>query len=266
MDHIRLGRLPRTVKWNQVVSLIDSGASISDVALAALDASRKGLQTASKDPTLVYSIWLLTQIPLAAKGQNFSEELRQRGLEVSPQPTLMEMVGAFSDAVDAYTRRQGIRSDLGEMAQLAAVESLTKLAGEKTRSLFGATPEDVQRAVRSFSTTKEFGTLGRHFFSRFLGRYLTYFLSRELSNHVGRGQRFANIQEHSAFNQAIDLYCRQAARIVQEFAGGWFSKTNYEGGIDLKKASDFAFVALKKIRDELAKGEQFNERGERATT
>lgn len=259
MGHIRLGRLPRTVKWNQVVSLIDSGASSADIALVALDASRKGLQTASKDPTLIYSVWLLTQIPLAAKGRNFSEELRQRGLEVSPQPTLMEVVGAFTDAVDAYARRQGTRSDLGEMAQLAAVESLTKLAGEKTRSLFGATPEDVQRAVRSFSTTKEFSALGRDFFSKFLGRYLTYFLSRELSNHVGRGQRFANIQEHSAFNQALDVYCRQAARIVKEFAGGWFSKTHYEGGIDLKKAGDFAFVALKKIRSELAKGEQLNE-------
>jgi hypothetical protein len=255
MGHIRLGRLPRTVKWNQVVSLIDSGASTAEIALVALDASRKGLQAASKDPTLIYSVWLLTQIPLAAKGQNFFEELRQRGLKVSRQPTLMEVVGAFTNAVDTYTRRQGARSDLGEMAQLAAVESLTKLAGEKTRSLFRAAPEDVQRAVRSFSTTKEFGTLGRDFFSRFLGRYLTYFLSRELSNHVGPGQRFANIQEHSAFNQALDLYCRQAARIVKEFAGGWFSKANYEGGIDLKKAGDFAFVALKKIRSELAKAD-----------
>jgi hypothetical protein len=259
MGHIRLGRLPRTVKWKQVVSLIDSGASTAEIALVALDASRKGLQAASKDPTLIYSVWLLTQIPLAAKGRNFSEELRERGLEVSQKPTLMEVVGAFTDAVDAYTRGQGARSDLGEMAQLAAVESFTKLAGEKTRSLFGATPEDVQRAVRSFSTTKQFGNLGRDFFSRFLSRYLTYFLSRELSNHVGPGQRFANIQEHSAFNQALDIYCRQAARIVQEFAGGWFSKTNYEGGIDLKKAGDFAFVALKKIRSELAKGEQLNE-------
>jgi hypothetical protein len=251
MGHIRLGRLPRTVKWNQVVSLIGSGASTAVIALAALDASQKGLRAASQDPTLIYSVWLLTQIPLAAKGRNFSEELRQRGLEVSRQPTLMEVVGAFTDAVDAYTRGQGTRSDLGEMAQLAAVESLTKLAGEKTRSLFGATPEDVQRAVRSLSTTKEFSALGRDFFSRFLRRYLTYFLSRELSNHVGPIQRFANIHEHSEFNRALDLYCRQAARIVKEFAGGWFSKANSEGGIDLWKARIFAYSALKKIGAEL---------------
>jgi hypothetical protein len=100
MGHIRLGRLPRTVKWNQVVSLIDSGASAADIALAALGASQKGLQAASQDPTLIYSVWLLTQIPIAAKGQDFSEELRQRGLEISQQPTLMEVVGAFTAAID----------------------------------------------------------------------------------------------------------------------------------------------------------------------
>jgi len=256
MGHIRLPRLPRTAKWNQVVNLIDSGASTADIALAALDASRKGLKNASQDPTLIYSVWLLTQIPLAAKGRNFSEELKKKGLEVSQQPTLMEVVGAFTDAVDTYTSRQGTRSDLGEMAQLAAVESLTKLAGEKTRSLFGATSEDVQRALRSFSTTKEFSTLGRDFFGRLLRRYLTYYLSRELSNHVGGGRRFANIYEHLEFNRALNRYCQQAARIVKEFAGGWFSKANYEGGIDLKKAGDFTFVALKKIKEELAKGNE----------
>jgi hypothetical protein len=137
------------------------------------------------------------------------------------------------------------------MAQLAAVESLTKLAGEKTRSLFGATPEDVQRAVGSFSTTKEFGTLGRDFFSRLWGRYLTYFLSRELSNHVGRPRRFANIQKHLEFNRTLNRYCQQAAMIVKEFAGGWFSKANSEGGIDSGKARIFAYSALKKIGDEL---------------
>jgi hypothetical protein len=42
---------------------------------------------------------------------------------------------------------------------------------------------------------------------------------------------------------------------VEEFSGGWFSKTNFEGGITPKKAADFVFVALKKLRAELARGE-----------
>jgi len=56
-------------------------------------------------------------------------------------------------------------------------------------------------------------------------------LSRELSNYVGGDRRFANAGDLAEFNAALDLHCRQASRIVEEFAGGWFSKTNWERGI-----------------------------------
>lgn len=256
MGHIRLGNLPQTKKWKQVVELIGGGAGAPEVATATLDAAKKGLLEAPKDPGLVHSVWLLTQIPIAAKGENFAEGLRKIGLEVSDNPSLFEVVGAFSNSVDTYLRKHGGRTDLGEMAQMAASESLTALGTEKIRGLFETTSEDVQQALKSFSTTKQFSTLARDFFARLTKRYLTSFLSRELSNHVGKGEkhRFTGIDQHTEFNQALELHCRQASRIVEEFAGGWFSKTNYEeGGIDTEKTAGFVSFALKKLRAELAK-------------
>jgi len=76
-------------------------------------------------------------------------------------------------------------------------------------------------------------------------------LSRELSDHVGPGRRFASLDDHQAFRSALDQHCFEAARIVEEFAGGWFSKTHYETGITPDKARGFVFVALKKIGREL---------------
>lgn len=255
MGHIRLGNLPQTKKWKQVVELIGGGAGAPEIATATLDAAKKGLLEASKDPGLIHSVWLLTQIPLAAREENFAERLRQIGLKVSDKPSILEVVGAFTNSVDSYLREHGGRTDLGEMAQMAASESLTALGTEKIRSLFETTSEDVQQALKSFSTTKQFSTLARDFFARLTKRYLTSFLSRELSNHVGgKEHRFSNISQHTEFNQALELHCRQASRIVEEFAGGWFSKTNYEeGGIDSEKAANFVYVALKKLRAELAK-------------
>jgi len=251
MGHFRLGRLPGTPKWTHVVDLIVSGADAPAVALAVLSASQKEFETAAQDSILGYTTWLLTQIPLAAKGREFSEELRAKGLQLFHSPTLMEVVGAFTATVDAYADQQKSRSDIGEMAQLSAVESLTSLIGEKTGSLLGATPEDNQKAVGSFTTKKNFSLLTQEFFARFLRRYLSYFLSRELSNHVGPNRRFANIYEHLEFNRALDLYCHQVTRIVKEFAGYWFTEANYNGGINLSKARIFTFEALKKIKDEL---------------
>ena len=113
---------------------------------------------------------------------------------------------------------------------------------------------------RSFSTTKQFSTLAKEFFSCLSKKYLTYFLSRELSNYVSGDGRFKSINEHAEFNEALDLHCRQATRIIEEFSGGWFSKTHFEEGITPDKAAGFVHVALKKLRAELAKGGHADER------
>ena len=71
MGHIRLGTLPRTRQWIQVLDLIGGRAGMPDVAAATMDASQRGLLRAAKDPGLVYTVWLLTQVPLAARSKNF---------------------------------------------------------------------------------------------------------------------------------------------------------------------------------------------------
>jgi hypothetical protein len=255
MGHIRLGTLPRTRKWIQVLDLISGGAGTPEVAAATMEASQGGLIEAAKDPALAHTVWLLTQVPLAARGENFVPALRRLGLEVSNSPSLLEVVGAFTNAVDAHVRRTGGRTDLGEMAQLSAAETLTALGRPKTESLFGTTAADVQQALKSFSTTTQFSVLAREFFSRLTKRYLTYFLSRTLSNYVSGNGRFTSTDQHAEFNSALDLHCRQATRIVEEFSGGWFSKTKFfEGDITPEKTAGFVHVALKKIRAELARG------------
>jgi len=259
MGHIRLGALPRTRKWIQVLDLIGGGAGTSEVAAAAMEASQRGLISAARDPGLVHTVWLLTQVPLVARSEEFVAGLRKLGLVVTDAPSLLEVVGAFTGAVDAHLRRSGGRTDLGEMAQMAAAEALTALGTPQTESLFGTTSADVQEAFKSFSTTKQFSSLAREFFARLSKKYLTYFLSRELSNYVSGDGRFTSIEKHAEFNEALDLHCRQASRIIEEFSGGWFSKTNFEGGITPEKAARFVHVALKKLRAELAKGEHAHE-------
>jgi hypothetical protein len=259
MGHIRLGTLPRSQQWIQVLDLIGGGAGSPDVAAATMDASQRGLKHAAKDPGLVYTVWLLTQVPLAARSKDFVGRLRKLGLDVSDSPSLLEVVGAFTGAVDAHLRRTGGRTDLGEMAQMAASEALAALGTPANGNLFETTATDVQQTIKSFSTAKQFSTLAREFFTRLSRKYLTYFLSRELSNYVSGDGRFSNIDSHAAFNKGLDLHCRQASRIIEEFSGGWFSKANYKGGITQEKAAGFVHVALKKLRAELAKGQSSGE-------
>lgn len=248
MGHIRLGSLPRTRKWQQVVELLDAGAGTAEIAAATLDAAKRGLEQAARDPALVHSFWLLTQLPHYASGDDFVAELSKAGITASSAPTLLELVGGLSDAVDNHVRTTGGRTDLGEIAQMGAAESLASILRERTTSLFGTTPEMVRSELAAIGTKKQFSVLARDFFSRLTERYLTYFLSRQTSS------QFKSVPANREFRQALSLHCRQASRIVEEFAGSWYSKANYEGGITPRKAANFVYVALAKLRKELEKG------------
>jgi len=251
MGHIRLGRLPATKKWQQVVSLLSEGASLETIAGASAEAAESSLGHARRDPALLHSFWLLTQIPLAARAPDFPQNLQRLGLAVGDSPSLMEAVGAFSEAIDWHVERSGGRTDLGELAQTAAAESLAAVAGSDLPSLFDPTPQDVRLAMGKLAAPDRFARLARDFFARLTLRHLDYYLSRELSNHVGPAHSISSADGHTAFNAALEQHCREASRIVEAFAGGWFSKTTFNGGITPEKAGAFVLVALRKISREL---------------
>src|SRR4030081_2999515 len=100
MGHIRLGVLPKSKKWNRVVEELRLGADVSEIASATAAAAETSLENASADPAFLHAFWLLTQIPLAARGPEFIEDLRRLGVTVSVPPGLMDLLAGFSAAVD----------------------------------------------------------------------------------------------------------------------------------------------------------------------
>ena len=52
--------------------------------------------------------------------------------------SILDISGSFNDEMDRHLRNGG-RTDVGEMAQLAASESLTAVLSERAESLFGVT-------------------------------------------------------------------------------------------------------------------------------
>lgn len=259
MGHTRLGALPRTRKWQQVVALIEGGAGTAQIANATITAAEHGLKFAAADKGLVEIIWLLTQLPLVGRSKNFAEALRNIGVDVSESPSLMEVVGAFSDAVDKKLANNGGRTDLGEMAQMAGSETMSQLIGSRTQSLFATTPEDVKTAFSKLATTKQFGIFAREFFAHLTNKFLDYFVSRAVCHHVGEGRRFRTLAQQGEFTKALRRHSFEASKIVEDFSGGWFSKTNWEYiGITRQKAAGFAAVAMEKIVAELKEGARPN--------
>jgi hypothetical protein len=250
LGHQRLGRLPQSKKWAEVIDLLQQGADVGLIAEATSAAAEGGMVDASRDPAVRHAFWLLTRIPPAARTDDFAGELRSLGLAVSNDPSLAEVVTAAVDAVDGELLANGGRSDYGELAELAFAESLYSVTAREP-DLLGETSDRVRSALARLSSANQFAALARDFFARLTRRHFAYFLSRELVNHTGPQQRFRSLRDQAAFEESLDIYCRETLRIIKEFAADWFYKHNTEGGIDRAKAGRFVHVASRKIRDEL---------------
>ena len=124
---------------------------------------------------------------------------------------------------------------------------------QRTTSLFPE-PDDVRREVAKLGTEVQFGKLARDFFARFTERSLKYYVDRELPRQVGGDGRFQTLAEQRDFSRALELHCQQAAKIVEAFAGGWWSKARFEKDLSEERTARFVGYALKKMRDELRKG------------
>lgn len=274
MGHTRLGPIPKTRPWGVVVAAFAGGASgggaggdaeagtaseagrqldaaaVAAVADQTLQAARGGLERAKDDPGLLYAVYLLSQVALASRESDWERRLGRLGLDLGPQSSVLDLTAEFQGAVDDWLARRRHRSDVSEMAVRAAADSLAALVAPRAQTLFGDSGEELRLAVRSLSTKAGFADLGQAFFGRFISGFLNFYLSRITATHLGEA-RLLQLGDISTFNHALETHCRESARIVRDFAGQWYSKTEYEQGISLENTSGFVAVALGKLQEEL---------------
>jgi hypothetical protein len=262
MGHIRLGTIPKSRKWIGVIATLSGEHAqlgspiglavddIEDIATKTLEAGQGGLEKAVDDLGLRYTFYLLTQIVLAARSNDWQNRLDKYGLQLSKDSTLFDLTAEMQSAIDSYLFQHGHSTDISEMAQRAAGEAVSALAGPRAVTLFGSGGDELRLALRELSTKRGFSELGQRFFGNFVAHYLNFFLSRVTPAYLG-GQRMPQVGDVSQFNKALQLHCFQSARIVKDFCGQWYSKTEFQEGISLSNTSRFMYVALNKLRDEI---------------
>lgn len=262
MGHTRLGDIPTGRKWKAVVAALASledegevgyGMFAEDVALLALktlEAAKSGLSKALDDNGLQYTFFLLTQVALASREDDWRERLSSVGINVSDDISPFTLTSELHTAIDDYLSERGHPTDISEIAQQAAGEAITSLTVHETRTLFGAGEKELQTAIRHLSTKRGFADLGQRFFGRFMARFLNFYLSRATAANVG-GNKLPSVGDVTTFNNILQDHCEQTARVVRDYCGEWYSKTKYIEGINLDNTSRFMTVALKKLQSEL---------------
>jgi len=254
MGHIRLGTLPQSRKWRDVVALLESNAPIAEIAEAAARASELDLKRASDDPAFQFVSRLMVELPLLARAPNFETALEDLGISREALGSVSALMAGLNRAIDRAIFDQGQSSDVGELARAALVESLSVRLREKLPTLFDPTPQEIRKALASFAGGHEFGTLARDFFAGLTYKSLDYYLSRELANHTGDGRRFADDAARVGFERSLRTHTFEASRIVEEFAGGWYGKTVWQKqSLSGPAINEFTRFAFKKLRTELGR-------------
>jgi len=240
-----------------VVGLLDTAPeSTAAIADAVVTAAERRLRELANDPALAECVRVLSRITFAARGDEFVREMASLGVVLPDDASAVSAIALTGDAVRSRLRDSVASPYFAEIAALALRGALTETVGQRGRSLFDSSVQDLQRAFRAYSTRDGFADLSRRFFARFLSTAMRSFVDRELANHVGGAAALSSVRESRDFMAALDTHTWQAARIVEDFAGGWHSKRNWEtgGDVSLEDAQRFVGVALQKLRKEIHAG------------
>jgi hypothetical protein len=254
MGHQRLGRLKHTLRWNEVVGLLEEEPrNAPAVAQKAALASDSYLLDLKNDASLNYCFWLLTRLTWAARGAGFVEQLQKLGLRASEGTPTLAFLAAVADHTRNEISQHPESAAAGEFASLAIRRALTETVGTIGPSLFGSTVADLQTALRTYSTPERFGELAQRFFGDFMARTMRSYVDREVPNLTGTSAGIQSIAENAEVVAAIDRYARESAFILREFSGGWYSKNNWQsqGEISREQSGRFVAYALQKLRSEL---------------
>lgn len=257
MGHIRLGRLPKTQPWSGVFQVLESESlDAGRLASATAAAAHGELWAIGQDPAVNYCFWVLVRTATAARSSDFAAELHRLGVEASNLNSGVAFVHRVAQAVDRGVRERGQPTPFAQIATLSLREVLSANIVEQSKSLFGTTLQEIESACRRMSSQKRFGEVAKTFFASLMNRSIRFITDQEISNHVGATESIASPKEVQRFEKALHRYCEESAKIVEEFAAGWFSKHNWETNNDIPEEATAAFTAyaLEKIQMELQEG------------
>jgi hypothetical protein len=256
MGHTRLGRIPTTRAWREVVGLFarsergdEPAANVELLASSTMRAAAGAVRAARSDDGIAFIFFFLTQLALAGRKSSLSASLARLGINLPPAATSLDLTTEVHRVLDEHFFAKAKKSDFAEIAQLALGETLATFLRSRPRDLFASAPEQLKSDLRELGTQNGFGQVSRQFFANLMSRLLGFYLSKIVG--PGPGQNLIkNVDDLVAFNAELRGHSYQRALIVHDFAAKWFSKTEFERGIDPRNAKRFVAYALQKIESE----------------
>jgi hypothetical protein len=254
VGHERLGLLPKSKKWRNIVAAIGESIVTTDGVSKLVSATSLEIEsrfsTLGINPAVHDCFTILVALSIASRAEDPSRAITSLGYSLVGEPTPLNIARLFQ-------QRVRIDQDFPEYAQIArssAIEAVSIFYDSQTRQgdLLGSqTAFDVWRTA---SDGAGFCELSRQFFASLTTGHLEYILEREASASL------PNLSAREVFQKQlrghvddISRHSFETAKIAQSFAAGWYNKNAREDMPSPTTVRAFLRTATKKIKSSLSK-------------
>jgi len=254
MGHERIGFLPRTKKWRDVVDDIArySRGSIDATSLgnAVLNNVRHRFNFIAEDTGVHTAFYSLVVLAYAGKGDVTAGQLTKNALPLAKNPTEFQIVRGVANWIDKNVDSK----EYAELAKSAVIDAIILWQRSHSTGQVDAFSgsETVSDVWRKASNGAGFTELSRLFFSKFTERYIAYFLEREAGAQVTNWGDVVNLRSDLADRiDSISRYAFETSKITESFAAGWYNKNTKKRLPNQKQIKGFLSYAFEKISEEL---------------
>lgn len=252
MGHERLGFLPKSKSWRQIVEHIAHFDGSAEQTAVLAQATLHNVQTKflnlPTDQGFTSSLKFLVSLSYAFGTEDPASFCSNQHINLPSQATPL--------ALGIELRRwlpPAKLSEVGHIAQQAATDAMAdfyRSRSEQTPDLFGKSINSSRWA--DAATGAGFCELSRSFFSHYTRRYLNYFLEREAAAAMGSVDGRERLKSSiSAHTDAVSKHAFETAKITQSFSAAWFNKKSKSGFPREAEIRGFIRIASGKMFDEI---------------
>lgn len=260
MGHERIGYLPKSKKWRDIVEEVANFTAKGDAIAHIANQTTKNVidryNNIEADQGVFAAFKFLILLSQSARYENSSEFLAKQGIQL---PTNFNLLG-LSKAIREYINSNSESKEYSAFANHALIETVSQWTKQN----------QVQQAIQ-FDTNKNsfdewrsagdgngFCELSRMFFSNFTDNYLRYFLEREASAKIN------NLFDRDALNKKLDEHINEiskhafeTSKITQSFSAGWFNKYAVDKIPSNARIKGFVSFCFQKLNSEIIREKEF---------
>jgi hypothetical protein len=252
MGHERIGFLPRSARWADIVERIADSSDSPDsdarrIVRKTLENVRQRFLRIHKDAGVQAAFAFFVAIATRHLDQAAGLSALHVPLEEDPSPSRLSLL--LNRWIDAHLKS----AEYAEIAKRAGADTIAHWTQIRTGQ--GDLFVDRRKADWIWSTitdARAFCEVSRIFFAKYTERYLKYFLEREASaqiTSVSAREKFGDSLR--AHVDEVSTHAFETARITQSFAAGWFNNHAKERRPSDAEIEAFLATAFGKIQEEL---------------